>query len=274
MILCIYAEMLPMDFSSAFSMSCLLIVFHVIVSLLLVVKRGIMWIRDYAKAKPPKVPWIYGRPYLFRGRFYTYERPRKPRAFAPHSGSTLQELEAVEHHRRMRELLRARKLVHKSYRITTSRERRRKRSHRAHPRLFIGRPRGKPAEYDISLKLTQPNVPWDMSPEKSSYSQRFRDLYLSFLIYWRKRLHPESVYADHRIKKFRECFYGVPRCGMFHSTPKRPSNGDDDPNNPLFVLSAPNGLLQPLRRVTQESQIPTYFPLICFTLSSLSLSPY
>jgi hypothetical protein len=262
-------------------MSCLLVVFQISVSLLLTVKRGVQWIYNYAKVKPPKVPWIYGRPYLFRGRYYTYERPRKPRTFVPHSESTLRELRTVEHHRRMRKLMRARKHVRESYRVTGSGKRRRKRNHRAHPRLFVGRSRGRSANYDCSLKLTQLSVPWDMPPEKRSNSQRIQALYVSFRNYWRKRMNPGSVMVD-RVKKFpdgswkscssRLCIPNrVPRWGLFNTSHKAPLQ--EDPKDPLFVLSAPNGLLQPLRCTTQGPQTPTEFQVIWDTGASRSVSP-
>ena len=134
-----------------------------------------------------------------------------------------------------------------------------KRSHQAHPGSFIGCPRGRSANWDCSLKLTQLSASWDMPPEKRSYSRKFRYLYLSLRLCWRKCLNSGRIYyVDHRIKKFpdgscktcsnRKCFtHGVPRWGMFHVTPNCPSVEDDDPDNPLFVLSAPNGLPQPLR---------------------------
>jgi hypothetical protein len=142
-------------------MTGLLLLLEVTVCLTLCFYNCLLLGLKYARAKPPPVPWIYGRPYQFRGRTYTYERPRKRRFFSPHSGTTLQDLLRAEHHQRMRAIMRARGLLRESYRVRHKR-RHKKRHHRARPRLFPGKTRGRQARTleDKSIKLRHFSSHW------------------------------------------------------------------------------------------------------------------
>jgi hypothetical protein len=160
-----------------------------------------------------------------------------------------------------------------------------KRSHQAHPRSFIGCPRGRSANWDCSLKLTQLSAPWDMPPEKRSNSQQLQALRASFCSCWRRRVSPGSVMVN-QAKKFphgswkscssRLCVPNrVPRWGVFNTTHfphKCPLSHSDNPKNLLFVFSAPNGLPQPLRCAAQGPQTPTEFQVTWDTGASRSAS--
>jgi hypothetical protein len=117
LLLCLYAEMLSMDFSSASNMIYLLLALQDTASLLQVVMGGVQRIAEHAKRKPsPAPPWIFGRPYLFRGHHYTFEHPHKSQGFSSHSGTTTRELYKHEHEQRMKTLLHAKGLWQNHYR--------------------------------------------------------------------------------------------------------------------------------------------------------------
>ena len=277
--LCIYAEILPLEFSSAISMTCLLPLMQAAVCTILTIGKYLRYAYDYARAKPPPAPWIYGRPYQFRGRTYLYERPRKQEFFRPHSRSTLQDLLIAKHHRRMKQLLRGKGLLRDTYRSRN--KRRRKRSHRARPRLFPGKVRGRKARYDKSVRLTHLIIPWKDYHKHKPAPIRLRKRFSNLL---NALFHRQ---ASSRAKKKVLSKTRLPRYGIFAAWTQPPDQEDelkvmqsaenpDNPSDSLFVLSAPNGLLQPLRQTSKNSSVKgsvEEFPVIWDTGASRSVSP-
>jgi hypothetical protein len=127
-----------MDFLSALSMFCLIIALQVTGYLLLTTWRHSVRAVEYAKAKPPPAPWIYGRPYLYKGRLYTYNRRRRTLTIGKRSLW-------AKHRYKMRLLLRSKTFP-------------KKRLHRAHPALFHGRTRRRPALYVSAHSSKQPEM--------------------------------------------------------------------------------------------------------------------
>ena len=263
--------MLPIDYVNPFSMTGLLLLLEVTVCLTLCFYNCLLLGLKYARAKPPPVPWIYGRPYQFRGRTYTYERPRKRRFFSPHSGTTLQDLLRAEHHQRMRAIMRARGLLRESYRVRHKR-RHKKRHHRARPRLFPGKTRGRQARTleDKSIKLRHFSSHWTGSRLQRREDPRWKQEY------W---FHPSRYFPAGLIRRIMS--RGVWNKSLSRETLRQGGvfaawNKVEDGNSLLFALSAPNGLLQPLRQTARSStagRSTEEFPIIWDTGASRSVSP-
>ena len=158
----------------------------------------------------------------------------------------------------MRQLLRSKHLQHESYRYTSWHKRRRKRPYRAHPRLFRGCPRGRAAKFGAVFPVPQRRV----SSVWASLRQRLKNHVTAFCDFWGAIF---SWCSSARVKQ------RVPRHGIFTAWNTLCAS-DEGTDGPLFVLSAPNGLLQPLRQLPKPLQ-PHEFPVIWDTGASRSVSP-